>query len=272
MPNLTFRFGRVTTKSLSLPNISELADRTKERGVVGDIGERRGAIEVFAHDDYLFLRFVKDDFQKIPRLDSDNTPIESNVERARYMTLMMLQDGTYAYESRRGVSDREALDYLFQPYNIVFDIQRYEELDLDHMREFYKSRPQIRKIKLKDIGEKEPNPNWPDDQIQQLVGETGKEVNLSVFSVGRANNNLKNVEIINNGFAKLSSLPFIKARDSDDEIEELRESGRYSFDVDSELDETERSERIREKAVGLARRLFVDDEDSADGEETDIEE
>jgi hypothetical protein len=257
MPTITLRFGKVITDQAGLPPIEELVEGVEDKGIYGYETERRGADEYVAGEDYVYMRFVKEVPETVQTLTEDEDIIQSEEYFARVMRFLLLADGTYAFESRRGVSDKDAIEYLFEDFNLYYEFERYSNLTLDHMRKFYKSRKQIKKIKVKNIGKRDPNPHWPDEKIMELVQETGEETDNSEFSVGRNDNNLKNVELINKGFARLSELPYIKAKDAEGDIQILRDSGRFGYTYSADLGNEEQSQRIRDTAIGLARNLFI---------------
>lgn len=248
----------------SFPSLSRIEEHARERGIIGGRGHRRGARESNKGSDYLYIKFVKEVGEEVSVLNDRDEIIEERQYVARVMRFLLLDNGNYAFSSRRGVNDYDALSYLFEPVNTQYDYDRYEEFSLKQMRWFYKNREKIRKVKVEEIGEKEPNPTWPDDDVIEVVDDTGREADNSIFSVGHKDNNLKNVEIINRGFARLSDLSFIRAKDGEGNIQELIDSGRFGFTYSSDVDEDEESLLIRDTAIGLLRSLFGDIEDDED--------
>lgn len=264
MPRVTLRFGEILSDQDGIPPVREIAESVKEKGIYGYEGERRGAEEYVFGDDYVYMRFVKEVPETVSTLNDEDNIVQTEEYFARVMRFLLLADGTYAFESRRGISDKDALEYIFEDFTVNFDFERYSSLNLDQMRKFYKTRRQIKKVKVKNIGKREPNPHWPDEKITELVQETGEETDNSEFSVGRKDNNLKSVELINKGFARLSDLPYIKAKDSEGDVQVLRDSGRFGYTYPADLDSEEQSQRIRDTAIGLARDLFISNEASED--------
>lgn len=261
MSRVRFRFGQVDATDRSLPRLKTIAQELEDLGTVGESGDRRSARDIRIGDDYVYFRFVKEIPRDVSVFDDEDDIIEAKQFIARSMRFLLLDNGNYAFASRRGVSDVDALNHIFMNFDTEYEYDRYDEFDLDQMRWFYKDRDKVRKVKLDEIGDHEPNPHWPDEDVQEMVEETGVEADNSIFSVGHQNNNLKNVDIIQ-GFVQLSSLSFVRARDTAGNIQELLDSGRFGFSytVDEEVDDKEEEESriIRDSAVGVLRNLFGD--------------
>lgn len=256
MPRTRFRFGEVETSDIATPSLERIADRIEDRGIVGYEGDRRGTREIILGDDYLFFDFEQEVGQDVTEFDENDDIVQVERYFVHTMRFLLLDNGRYAYESTKKVTDSDALDYIFEPFEAEYDNERYETLSLEQMRSFYKSRPRIRKIKVEEIGQKDPNPSWPDEDLADLIYDAGEDTDNSIFSVGRKNNDLKNVEVIQNGFVKLSHLSFIRARDSEGNIQELLDSGRFGITIPSDVGDEEESETVRDSAIRVLRELF----------------
>lgn len=257
MSKVRFRFGSVQTTS-QLPPLEAIRDAVEDAGIFGYEGNRRGAEAAYIGEDSLYINFVKEVGENVRRLDNNDDVVQRKEFFAREMRFFLLEDGTYGYETTRGVTEKDALSYLLEPFDLGFEIERVEELNLDQMRKFYKSRPKIRNVKVDNIGKREPNPTWPNEKIRELVEEAGEETDNSEFSVGHKNNNLKNVSIVDEGFARISDLTYVRARDENGNIQDLTDSGRFGFTVSSDIseDEKEASQRIRDEALRILREII----------------
>lgn len=263
MSRVRFRFGQVDATDRSLPRMELIAQELEDLGTVGESGNRKSARDVRVGNDYVYFRFVKEVPRDVSVFDEEDEIIEAKQFIARSMRFLLLDNGNYAFASRRGVSDVDALNHIFRSFDTEYEYDRYEEFDLEQMRWFYKNREKVRKVKLDEIGDHEPNPSWPDDDIVDMVEETGVEADNSIFSVGHQNNNLKKVDMIE-GFVALSFLTFVRARDADENIQELLDSGRFGFNYSIDEEEVEDKEEeesriIRDTAIGVLRNLFGDD-------------
>lgn len=256
MPRVNFRFGNVSIEGTNPPTLTQLTESAKERNIQGPPNYRQGAEEVIEGNNYIFIRYLKEISEEVMAFNENDDVVQKEQFRARAMRFLLLENGNYAFESRQQVSDSDAIEYLLEDFGNSFDLSRYSNLNLNQMREFYKKRPEIRRIKVENIGKREPNPTWPEEDIEEIVDETGKEAESGEFSVKRTNNNLKNVDIIDKGYARLSDLPFIRARNSTGAIQELTDNGRFTFTYPSELDDSEQSQRIHDTAINILRELF----------------
>lgn len=260
-----------------LPDLEEIAETADEKGFTGPEGRRRGIRNLVVGEDYISMDFVKETKDEYTRLDDHNQDTEDVRYPRRVMRLLLLESGHYGFESRRDVKDGDALRFLLSPFNLDYDYERYEDLTQEVMHKFYKESYKVRKIKARNIGEREPNPTPPPKVIQELVEESGDEINNSTFSTGREDNNLQEAEVVDEGFAKMSDLSKIKSKDRDGEIEELRVSGRLEFSYPSttteedeeDITEEDQGHFIRNKVKNALDTLFralTPDEASVDDE------
>jgi hypothetical protein len=260
MPEVTLRFGEIKTPSEELPSLDALADDAERRGIVGDVRDRQGAREVFRESDYLFFEYVREVREEVSQFNAADEVVVGDQYLARVMRFLLIGDGTYVFESRRGVTNEDAIRYLLQPHGTSYQTEIFDSLSRKRMKRFYESREQVRRLKVNNVGERKPNPHWPDEHIRDLVENTGESTDNSEFSVGRKDRNLKDAELIDDGFVELSDLSVVRARDSEGNIQELRDTGRFSFTYPSDLDPEEQSRLIRTVAIEVIRDLFFEDE------------
>lgn len=273
MGEITLRFGKVSVFRSQFPSLYRIKSALDEYGVVGSEGERNGVDRATIEEDYLFGRYSKEVEEQDFRFNSENEVVPIEFDSARSLQFFLLEDGTYAYESKRGVSDTDLIPYIFEILEdeYEYDYGRYEEFDLDTMRAFYKGHEKVRKLKVNEIGEKDPNPHWGQDEITELTQDTGEDTDNTTFSVGRQYEDLKNADLIDEGFARLSNLVRIRARNQDGDIEDLRESGRLGTTYSEKLDEEEQREKIRNAAINALQLISaveeVDQGESAESSE-----
>lgn len=271
MGEITLRFGKISVYRSRFPSLDRIKDTLDEHGIVGSEGERNGVQKTTIDEGCLFGLYFKEVEEQDFRFNSDNEVVRVEFGSARSLQFFLLEDGTYAYESKRGVSDNDLIPYIFEVLdgNYEYDHGRYEEFSLDTMRAFYKSHEKVRKLKVNEIGEKEPNPHWGRDEITDLTQDTGEDTDNTTFSVGRKYDNLKNADLIHEGFARLSNLVHIRARNQDDDIEELRESGRLGTTYSEKLEEEEQREKVRNAAIEALQLIStIDNLDQNEPEES----
>lgn len=271
MGEITLRFGKTSVFRSQYPSLDRIKNALDERGIIGSEGERNGVQNTTNDDGYLFGLYFKEVEEKNFRFNSEDEVVPVEFGSARSLQFFLLEDGTYAYESKRGVSDDDLIPYVFEVLDgeYEYDYGRYEEFSLSTMRAFYKSHDKIRKLKVNEIGEKEPNPHWGKEEITDLTEDTGESTDNTTFSVGRKYDNLKNADLIHEGFARLSNLVRVRARNQDDDIEELRESGRLGATYSEKLDEEEQREKIRDAAIRALQLVStVDDPDQSESVES----
>jgi len=265
MPRFTFRFGEFTGDE-RLPPLAQLDDVAERNGIYGPSGEQRGAYRHFLGDDYLFVEFVKEISEDFMTLEEGSFS-KAEVSRARTMRFVLFEDGTYGFESRRGVRDSDIFDYLLEDYDFEYTLERYNHLSLDTMREFYKDSSRVKKIKAEDLGEYEPNPHVTDEEIRELTEEFGQHSKSVVASVGHMKEDLKGASLIDDGFAKYSDLSMIKAVTPNGALRKLRDSGRFDFGVDSDKDESEQAEAVRDTVSSFIRRTVSDESPDDDDDD-----
>ena len=266
MSRFTFRFGEFQGDE-RLPPLSHLREVAERNGIFGPMGEQRGAYDYHLGDDFLYLDFVKEVSENVTQIE-EGAFQQTEVPHARRMQVLLFENGTYGFESRRGVYDSDVFEYLLEDYEFEYSLSRYESLGLDAMRNFYKSSHRVKKLKADEIGKHEPNPHMTDKEVRELTEDFGQHSRSFVASVGRAKENLKEAKLVKDGIAKYSDLSMIKSATPDDSIRKLRDSGRFDFGIDADKDEDEQAEEVRDIVSNVVRNVFdgatVTDDDDDD--------
>lgn len=265
MPRYTFRFGEFQGDE-ALPPLSHLQEVASRNGIYGPTGEQRGAYRHYLGDDFLYLEFAKEISEDVVTID-EGVFQEEKISRAKLMQFVLLEGGTYGYESRRGMYDSDVFEYLLEDFTFEYDLLRYESLSLDTMRDFYKGSTRVKKIKAEDLGEYEPNPHVTDEEVRELTEDFGQHSKSIVASVGRKKENLKEAILVEDGIAKYSDLSMIKSVTVDGALRKLRDSGRFDFGVDADLDESEQAEEVRNTVSDFIRDIIANDSPDTQGED-----
>ncbi|EMA30965.1 hypothetical protein C444_08600 [Haloarcula japonica DSM 6131] len=215
-------------------------------------------------NDFLYVDFVKEVSEEVTQIEEGSFKA-TEIPHARRMQFLLFENGTYAFESRRGVYDSDVFEYLLEDYDFQYSLSRYESLGLDAMRRFYKGSDRVKKLKADEIGQHEPNPHVTDEEIRELTEDFGQHSRSIIASVGRTKENLRNAKFIKDGVAKYSGLSMIKSVTPEGEIRKLRDSGRFDFGVDADKDEDEQAQSVRDTVSNVIRNVFdgasVDDDD-----------
>jgi len=243
VPQIKLRFGEVETDSTS-PGIEALAEEVDNRGYFGYEGERRGAEEFVVGDDYILLDFYKEISVEQEEFDENNDVVMGEREFARSMRLLLTEDGKYAFESTSQVYDDDALEYLFEPFDLGFETEQYGNFSTEEIKNYYENVFRVRGLKLKGIAEQEPGRNH-DTAIEDLVQQAGEPMVRAVFSTGSKDNNLKNSDIVD-GFADLSDIRYVRAKDAEGEIQELYASGRIEVRYPADFDLEDQAQLARD--------------------------
>ena len=268
MPRFTFRFGEFRGDE-SLPPLSYFEEVALANGIFGPTGDQRGAYRHHLGEDYFYMEFVKEVNEDIQTLD-EGVFKEEKIARARTMQFLVFSDGTYGFESRRGIYDSDPFEYLLEDFDFEYELKQYDTLSLDTMRDFYKSNARIKKMKAEDLGEFEPNPHVTDEDVRELTEDFGQHSKSIVASVGRKKENLKEAILIDDGIAKYSDLSMIKAVTLDGSLRKLRDSGRFDFGVDADKDEVEQAEDVRNTVSDFIRDIISNDSpEEENGQEED---
>lgn len=240
-------------------DLNGIHQKVEDEGIVGSSPNRRWARKPIKGANSLYFEFIKELPQKYPTFSEDDEEdiVTDEIERIRSLHFLLFTNGVYGFESRRDVSDIDVFQYLFEEFESKYEVNRFDSLSLDTMRQFYKDSYEVRKIKAENIGEREPNPRVTDQELRELTEDTGLKTNSIIASVGRARENLQEVSLFDNGIAKYSDLPMIKSRDFEGEIQKLRDSGRFDFGVDhTDEEEEEQAAEIRDKVREVMRSMF----------------
>jgi hypothetical protein len=262
MSRFTFRFGEFEGDE-SLPPLQHLQEVAESKGIFGPSGNQRGAYRYHLGDDFFYMEFAKEVSEDITILD-DGSFQQEKIARARTMRFILFENGTYGFESRRGIYDADAFDYLLEEYDSEFELHQYDQLSLSSMRDFYKNSEKVRKIKAEDLGQYEPNPHVTDEEVRELTEDFGQHSKSVIASVGHKKEDLKKAILVDDGIAKYSDLSMIKSVTVDGALRKLRDSGRFDFGVDSDLDETEQTREVRDTVSNFIRNIISNDSPVSD--------
>lgn len=265
MSQFTFRFGEFQGDE-RLPPLSHFQEVAERNGIYGPSGEERGAYNHHLGRDYFYMEFAKEVPEEVLTLEEGSFQQEE-ISRARMMKFIIFEDGTYGFESRRGVQDADAFEYLLEEYEFDYKLSRFESLSLDTMRSFYKDSTRVKKIKAQDLGEYEPNPHVTDEEIRELTEDFGRHSKSIVASVGRKKEDLKDAKMIKDGIAKYSGLSMVRSVTPDGSLRRLRDSARFDFGVSADEDEEEQAEEVRDIVSNFIRGTISNDTPDQDGDD-----
>jgi hypothetical protein len=250
----SFAFGKI--ENLTTP-LEELENYASGREFEGDLGNRKGLRNIYRSENYLYFTFVKEIEDEYTGLDKDNEDTTKTSYPRKTMRVIVRDNGQFIFESRDQIYPEGAFRFLLEEKEENFDIKIYGEdkFDLNVMRAFYKSNKVIKKIKTKEIGEKKPNPHITDEEIKEITEQAGKHTSSGEFSVGHRKKNLKDADIVNEGFAKYSHLQKIYAEDEEENRRELSDRGKLRLSFPDDLDEQDESATIISTARSILDKL-----------------
>lgn len=260
MPRFTFRFGALKkqgTDSQPEIDLDQIQQKLEEEGIVGEQGNRRWGRKPIKGSDSVYFEFIKELPEKYNTLSDDHRIVSEEISRVKTMHFIIFENGIYGFESRTKVQDIDALEYLFDNFEEDLEADRFDSLDIDTMRDFYKESFEVRKFKAENIGQRKPNPRITDEELKKLTEDTGLRTKSITASVGRAKKNLQDVSLFDDGIVKYSDLPMIRSRDSEGNIRKLRNSGRFDFGTSAgDEEEEEQASEIRSTVRTVMRNLF----------------
>ena len=230
----SFKLGKLDSEKL--PPLYELSESI-EVGIYGERGKRRGARVVAYDDDYgqLYFKFVKETSREIVTLDDKNRDEEQEVYPRRVMKFILTPGGNFFYESVRGVSASEAVNFLAEYSDQDLELEEYSDVPRKTLLNFAESHLQrVKKFKVNDIGEYEPNPIPIPDRIKDIIEEYGNVIDNNTGSVGRSKEADATENELSGGLIVTSDPEMIRGEDENEQIEELNSSGIYRSRYDDE--------------------------------------
>lgn len=265
MPKVKYRFGELETDE-TIPPVDAIADQIESNGLFGATGNQRGVqlrssgVEYVTGDDFVFMRFVKEVSQEQQQIQSGEVVFGEN-QIARIMRFLLTRDGDYVYESTQGVYDDDAVDYLIgeDSFEIGFRTNTYSQFSEEQMRRFYTDAFRVRGLKIKDVGGADEDDVSVEPEIKDQVDRAGENLERGEFSTGQHDNDLKAPEIVD-GFARLSQLDYIRAKDDEGQIQEINRNGRYVHSYPADLDLMSQAERARELLTTLTSDMIHDED------------
>jgi hypothetical protein len=151
------------------------------------------------------------------------------------MKFILSSNGVFIYESVQGVTASEAIAYLSDYIDDSMGVKKFEKVSRKTMLEFAEEHlERVKRFKVDEIGEFEPNPIPVPDWLQDIIEEFGDVIDNSEASVGRD----PDADVIDNelsgGFIATSDPQIIRGEDYDEQTEELNSSGIYRSRYDDE--------------------------------------
>jgi len=254
----SFRIGKLNPEQ-SPPPLSALSEEI-QIGIRGEIGNRRGARAVSYDKEHslLYVKFVKETSTEIMTLDEENQDKEREVYPRRVMKFILSSNGNFLYESVQGVTASEIVLYLSEHIDEDLEIDQYEEVPRKIMLEFAeKHLSRVKKFKVDEIGDYEPNPIPVPDWLQDVIEEFGDVIDNTEGSVGRDPDANVIENELSGGFIATSDPRIIRGEDEDDRIEELNSSGIYRNRYDDEdMSAEEEANYIIRKVDGVFGNMF----------------
>lgn len=263
MPKVKLRFGSVNADE-TIPPVDAIAEDIEDKNMKGGVGEWHG-VDVMADgqhyttgEDYIFLRYKT----SYTREQEEFVDEDGNTDmRERYlpktMRFLLTREGEYAFESKQGVSDTNALDYLLgeeSHFEIPISPSRYGNFTRDQMQEFYENTVSVRGLKTKKMGEDDSDAI--SDEVTSLVSEFGEPAEWAEFSTGDNYENLSTASLTD-GFAHLSDIKKVRGLDSEGELRIAEDNGRFTLSHPSDADlgdVGERTHAVLEEVIdGLTR-------------------
>lgn len=255
-----FRVGRLDVGGPL--GLVQMRDQLLQRGFEGERGNRQGVRRVEFNEDQglLYFIFIKEIESKITTLDAEFEDSEEWVYPRRSMKVILDQSGNYVYESVRGVSDLEAMRFVFEDSDV--EVDEYQDLDRKTMLEFFNEQlTVVKRFKVEDIGTKEPNPGPIPDEIKEIVEEYGEIIDNSEHSVGREDKDAREDDLAY-GIAETSDLHSVRGEDEDGRVEELTQTGIFRMRYDDEaMTAAEEARFVIRKISDVFRRIFDNNDD-----------
>ena len=266
MPKIKLQVGEVQAEEM-IPSFDAIASEIDSNGIFGYVGDRHGVAvesdedEYSIGEDYIYMRYVQEVTEERKQIEDGEVTIgDGNI--ARIMRFLLTRDGEYAYESTSGVYDNHALEYLIgeDSFEIDFTCDRYNRFTRDQMREFYQRAFRVRGFKIDEIGDRDGESVSVSSEVQDYVEDAGESAVRAVFSTGTQDNSLESPDMID-GFARLSSLNYIRMKDSEGQINEAHQNGRYTIRYPADLDLDQQGEIVRGVLESVTDGLTTEEDD-----------
>lgn len=255
----TYRFGKIEAENGELPDLEDIKDTNSAREFDGELGSRRGTRNIFIQGDYLHLTYVQEYPDEYTKLGDNYQDVNDVRYPRKTMSIILFSDGRLIYESKKKITIGQALRHIFDEWNLELDMNHINEFSLETMRAFYHDVEMVRKMKLKNIGGEEPNPTWPEQWEEDVVTQAGEIVNSLETSVGHAYRDIREAEILDRGFQRLSRLKKVAGLDEDDNSIIVKQSARLTMSLPSDMDEREKIESVMNTVSGFLDEVDFED-------------
>lgn len=231
----TYRIGNLVFDG-EPPTVEELNNILEQRSFEGQaLGERRGIRDVVLNRDEPFVYFVYEEEQlnEYTGWDENNEYVERRSAPVRSMKIIIDNEQNMVFESVRGISPYEAIKFVLEDTNYSAEVKLIESLDRKILLNFYEDvLNEVKKFKVKDIGDHEPNPIDVSNRARDILETFGDVVEYSENSVGREGDT-KDEELAE-GMIGTSDPHMIRGEDEDGRIREVKKSNRFTIRYDEE--------------------------------------
>ena len=213
-------------------HVPELFEKIRKIKIIGKIDSLSsektfvGIVDAFVRKDkLLYIRAYKQYLRK-GGLYVGNPQKLAKTEHpnGEFHAILITSEGDVLHEISQYFHETDIKQILLDLFKSCgfhqISIQDIEKFDLKTMRAFYKSAKRIMGLSIKEIGEKEPNPQMPPEDIEKMTQDIAEGSNFIDFKSG-VDKDLKQSQLINKGLAKRSDIKHVRGKDEDGDIFEV---------------------------------------------------
>ena len=156
--------------------------KIKKRGEISTEGAFIGIIDLFKNEKFIYFKAYKEFQREANYFDGDpkNLKRVTNID-GRCNAILLTSDGYVLHEISSFFHDQDIKELILGLFKSVglhkTHLRDIREFDLKTMRAFYKSAKRVINLTIKKIGEIDPNPRMPPEEIETRSEErrVGKE-------------------------------------------------------------------------------------------------
>lgn len=216
-----YRLGNIVSDD-DLPSIESLANSLADRSSTeAAVGERRGVrnVRYSTEDQFVYFVYVEDYENEYPGLNEESMDTMRTAYPRRAIKILITTEGNFVFESVQGIAPEDAINFVFEPLDQNINVRIIENLDRETMLNFYEyTLDKVKKFKVKEIGDHEPNPIDVSDRARDILDTFGDVVKYSENSTGQEGDT-KDDELAE-GMIGTSNPHMLRGEDSDGRIRE----------------------------------------------------
>lgn len=215
-----------------------------------------GIVDVQRTEKFICLKAYKEYQIKAGYFDGDpNRLRETTNINGEFNSIIITAEGHVLHEVSKFFHNEDVRNLILDLFKSLglhnVSLTEVKKFDIRTMRTFYKSASKIISLVVQEIGEIEPNPHMPSEEIERAIQDMAKGSSSITLTSG-VEKNLKDSEVINTGLARRSYLKEVRGKDEEGDTFTIKDNGSIYVHLPEEfIRKSNKLYKIVEKILGI---------------------